>query len=320
MATFVDRKRPDWERLEELLLKVQRTGVRSLSEPEALEVARLYRKATSDLAQAQTWVRDSDVLLYLNGLVGRGHAVVYRTPQWSPRTIVDFFWREYPARVRLHAKPILSSAAILFGTLAFGFLVVSLDFEARDYVLPDSFRSVERALAEQTHWGSDITPEVAPMASAWIMTNNIRVAFLAFASGVFLGIGTFLVLSFNGLMLGAVMATLHHYGKLGMLMAFVVSHGVIELTCICIAGGAGFVLASGMIAPGDLAPRDALVERGRDAGLLILGTVPLLVLAGMIEGFISPLPIPGWMKGVFAVLPAAALVAYLLRGMRVRRA
>ena len=313
-TTFAERKRPDWERLEALLLKVQRSGVRALSEGEALEVARLYRKATSDLAQAQTWVRDSEVLGYLNGLVGRGHGVVYRTPPWSPRSIVDFFWREYPARVRHHARPVLSAAAILFGTMAFGYLIVSLDFEARDYVLPDSFRTVERSLAEQTHWGSDITPEVAPLASAWIMTNNIRVAFLAFASGVFLGIGTFLVLAFNGLMLGAVMATLHHYGKLSMLMAFVVSHGVIELACICIAGGAGFVLASGMIAPGELSARDALVERGREAGLLLLGTVPLLILAGTIEGFVSPLAIPGWIKGVFAIVPATALAAYLAKG------
>lgn len=311
---FITRKKPDWERLEALLRKIQMSGVRRLDEAEALEVARLYRKATSDLAQAQTYVRDQEVLQYLNGLVGRSHGIVYRTPSFSFRGIVDFFWWEYPARVRKHRAQVLWAAAILFGTMAFGFLVVAFDFEARDYLLPDSFRSVEKELIAQERWGEQMTAEVAPMTSAFIMTNNIRVSFLAFASGVFLGVGTFLVLAFNGLMLGAMMGMLAHYGRLGILMAFVASHGVIELTCICIAGGAGFVLASGMIAPGDLSVKDALVERGREAGLLVLGTVPLLVLAGAIEGFVSPLPIPGWSKGVFAIFPAAFLVWYLARG------
>lgn len=311
---FLSRKKPDWERLESLLRKVQMSGVRKLDEAEALEVARLYRKATSDLAQAQTFVRDAEVLQYLNGLVGRAHGIVYRTPSFSFRGIVDFFWWEYPARVRRHKAQVLWAAAILFGTMAFGFLVVAFDFEARDYLLPDSFRSVEKELIAQERWGEGMTAEVAPMTSAFIMTNNIRVSFLAFASGVFLGVGTFLVLAFNGLMLGAMMGMLAHYGRLGILMAFVASHGVIELTCICIAGGAGFVLASGMISPGDLSVKDALIERGRESGMLVLGTVPLLVLCGVIEGFVSPLPVPGWTKGVFAIFPAMFLVWYLLHG------
>ena len=311
--SFVTHKKPDWERLEALLHKAQSAGVRGLSEGEALDIARLYRKATSDLAQAQTFVRDADVLHYLNGLVGRGHAVVYRSPSFSFRPALAFFLHEYPSRVRRHWRPVVAAAVILFGTMLFGFLLVALDFEARDYLLPDSFRSIERHLAEQDRWATELTPEVAPAASAFIMTNNIKVCFLAFASGAFLGVGTALVLAFNGLFLGAVMGTIHHYGKLGMLMAFVASHGVIELTCICIAGGAGFVLAQGLVAPGKLSVRDALVERGRDAAMLLLGAVPLLVIAGLIEGFISPLAIPHWMHGVFAIFPAAALVIYLTR-------
>lgn len=311
---FLARKKPDWDRLEALLHKIQTAGLRRLDEEEALEVARLYRKATSDLAQAQTWVRDGDVLQYLNGLVGRAHGVVYRTPSFSLRGIVDFFWTEYPARVRRHARPVLAAAAILFGAMAFGYLVVRLDFDARDYIVPDFYRQQERALAEQERWGEGMTSETAPLWSAWLMTNNIRVAFLAFATGVFLGVGTFLVLAFNGLMIGGLLATMQHHGRLSILLAFIASHGVVELACICLAGGAGFVLASGIVAPGDLRVRDAVVERGRESGLLVLGAVPLLVLAGVIEGFVSPLPVPGWTKGVFAILPAAFLAWYLSRG------
>jgi len=311
---FISRKKPDWERLEALLRKVQTSGVRRLQEDEALEVARLYRKATSDLAQAQTYVRDAEVLQYLNGLVGRSHGIVYRTPSFSFRGIVDFFLWEYPARVRRHKAQALWAAAILFGTMGFGFLLVAFDFEARDYLLPDGFRTIEKELVSQERWAEQMTAEIAPMSSAFIMANNIRVTFLAFATGVFLGLGTFLVLAFNGLQLGAIMGVVHHYGRLGILMAFVASHGVIELACICIGGGAGFVLASGMVSPGDLSVKDALIERGRESGLLVLGTVPLLVLAGTIEGFVSPLPIPGWTKGVFAIFPAMFLVWYLLHG------
>ena len=315
--TFLARKRGDWDRLEALLRKIQTTGLRRLEEEETLEVARLYRKATSDLAQAQTWVRDAEVLQYLNGLVGRAHGVVYRTPSFSLRGIADFFWIEYPARVRRHAKPVLAAAAVLFGAMAFGYLVVFFDFDARDYIVPDFYRMQEKALAQQERWGEGMTTETAPLWSAWLMTNNIRVAFLAFATGVFLGIGTFLVLAFNGLMIGGLLATMQHHGRLGILLAFIASHGVVELACICLAGGAGFVLASGIVAPGDLRLRDAMVERGRESGLLVLGAVPLLVLAGVIEGFVSPLAVPGWTKGVFAIVPAAFLAWYLSRGRRV---
>jgi uncharacterized membrane protein SpoIIM required for sporulation len=312
--SFVRRKRPDWERFEALLRKIEGGGLHRLSEAETLEVARLYRKTTSDLAQAQTFVRDADVLHYLNGLVGRGHGVVYRTPSFSSRSIFEFFWNEYPARVRANARFVLAAAAILFGAMLVGFSVIAFDFEARDYVLPDDFRFVEKKLAEQDHWGSEITPEAAPEVSAFIMTNNIRVSMQAFAAGVFLGIGTTIVLAFNGFQIGGIMAVLAHYGKATMLVSFVVGHGVIELTCICIAGGAGFVLASGMIAPGDRSVKDALVERGRESALLVLGTVPLLVIAGTIEGFVSPLPVPLWAHVAFAVLPASALIAYLGKG------
>lgn len=314
--SFVARKRPDWERLEALLAKIDSSGVSGLPEAEALEVARLYRKATSDLAQAQTFVRDADILHYLNGLVGRGHGVVYRTPSFSWRAAAAFFWNEYPARVRRHGRSVLAAAGILFGAMAIGFSLIAFDFEARDYVLPDDFRYVEKKLAEQDHWGAEITPEAAPQVSAFIMTNNIRVSMQAFAAGIFLGIGTTLVLAFNGFQIGGILGVLAHYGKATMLLSFVVGHGVIELTCICIAGGAGFVLASGIVAPGDLSVKDALTERGRDAALLVLGTVPLLVVAGTIEGFVSPLPVPFWAHAAFAVLPAAALVYYLSRGAR----
>lgn len=318
-AGFVARKRPDWERLEALLRKIDSRGVRALSEEETIEVARLYRKATSDLAQAQTFVRDAEILHYLNGLVGRGHGVVYRTPSFSWRSVVGFFWREFPARVRAHKVACLSAAALLFGAMAIGYLVIAFDFGARDYILPDDFRYVEKKLAEQDHWGSEITPQEAPAVSAFIMTNNIRVSMQAFAAGIFLGLGTALVLAYNGFQIGGILGVLAHYGKATMLLSFVVGHGVIELTCICIAGGAGFVLARGLVAPGDRSVRDALVEEGREAALLALGTVPLLVVAGTIEGFVSPLPLPFWAHAAFAVVPASALVAYLSRGMRMRR-
>ncbi len=311
--SFVEEKRQDWRRLDELLRAVESRGLRSTGEEELREAVRLYRKATSDLAQAQTFARDPEVLALLNGLVGRGHGLLYRTPPLRVRSAVEFLWRGFPERVRRHRKGVAAAAAILFGTMAFGFLLVTVDFEARDFLLPDGFRAIEKSLAEQDRWAAELTPEVAPAASAWILTNNIRVALLAFAGGIFFGFGAVVVLAYNGLMIGAVMGTIHHYGKLTMLVAFMVPHGVIELTCICIAGAAGMALGSGLISPGERSVRDALVERGRDAALLALGTAPLLVVAGAIEGFISPLPIPPMAAGLFALLPASALAWYLLR-------
>lgn len=309
---FVKEREPEWQALEALLERTRSDGVKSLSEDELLRLARLYRSATSDLARARSFVRDEGTIRYLNDLVGRGHGVVYRTRSAPLARMGRFLLWGYPALVRKNARLVLVAAVLLFGSGFFGYAVVHWDYDARAAVIPASMAPIETTLEERERW-ADVDAEGAPFVASQIFTNNIRVSLLAFAMGIFAGIGTVLVLLFNGISLGGVFGLAEHYGVLDVLMVFVVSHGVIELTCICISGAAGLRVGSALILPGARSVRDALIERGREAVLLMLGTLPLLVLAGLIEGFVSPLPTPTWFQLTFAVLPATFLVWYLLR-------
>jgi len=143
------------------------------------------------------------------------------------------------------------------------------------------------------------------------MTHNIKVTLAAFAGGILFGVGTVVALVYNGIILGAVSGIFANYRESPHLWAFILPHGVIELTAICIAGGAGLWLASGFLLPGRVTRRQALVERGRESILLLAGTVLMLVVAGLIEGFISPSHLPNPVKLALAGLFATLLVAYL---------
>jgi uncharacterized membrane protein SpoIIM required for sporulation len=140
--------------------------------------------------------------------------------------------------------------------------------------------------------------------------------FNAFALGALLGVGTLFIMAYNGLSIGAVLALTYRAGFGDELVAFMAGHGVIELSCIFIAGGAGLLFGNAILAPGDLSRFDALRLRGREAVHLIIGCVPLLVVAGTIEGFISPAPISPAFKYSVAAVTGVALYTYLLLGGR----
>jgi uncharacterized membrane protein SpoIIM required for sporulation len=170
-------------------------------------------------------------------------------------------------------------------------------------------------ISAHNHWWESLNGQ-NPVGSSSIMTNNIKVTFSAFAFGALLGIGTLLVLLFNGASIGAVLALVYRAGYGNDLVTFMVGHGVIELSCIFICGGAGLLIGSAMLMPGDLSLGDSLKYRGMEAIKLVIGCVPLLVVAGTIEGFISPAPINPLIKYGIAALTGIALYGYLFFGGR----
>jgi uncharacterized membrane protein SpoIIM required for sporulation len=151
-----------------------------------------------------------------------------------------------------------------------------------------------------------------PVMASAIATNNVQVTFLAFAGGILAGLGTVLVLVGNGVSIGAVYGLFASYGLDRFLLAFVLPHGVIELTAICIAGGAGLWLGSALLVPGRRTRGEALVERGREAVSLLAGTTLLLLVAGALEGFVSPSSLPFALKAAVSALSAVLLGGYLL--------
>ena len=307
---FINERKNVWKRLEELLQLLDRMTLRKLHREEVRELGRIYRRTASDLAIARAESRDPRLINYLNSLVIRAHGRIYRADAQGGRRIRDFFGREFPRTFRRTFRYTATAFGVflLFTAIAFFGTRQDPDFSEFAGVSP-FFREV--VINHRTHWWERLN-EANQIGSSAIFTNNIRVTFYAFALGALFGLGTLYVLAFNGAQFGAIVALTYRAGfGNDLLLGFVISHGVIELTCIFIAGGAGLLIGTALLMPGNLSRADALKSRGLDAVRLIVGCIPLLVIAGIIEGFISPQPMPAGIKIGIGVLTGITLYSYL---------
>src|ERR1044072_1048305 len=307
---FINERKNAWQRLEGLLHLLDRMTLRRLHREEVRELGRIYRRTASDLAIARAESRDPRLINYLNSLVIRAHGRIYRSDAQGGRRIRDFFARDFPLTFRRTWRYTATAFGVflLFGLIAFFGTRHDPDFSEFAGISP-FFR--ELVINNRTRWWEDLN-EANQIGSSQIFTNNIKVTFYAFALGAMLGIGTLYVLAFNGAMFGAILALTYRAGFGNDLVAFVVGHGVIELSCIFIAGGAGLLIGTALLMPGNLSRADAFKSRGMEAVRLIVGCVPLLVIAGIIEGFISPAPIHPAIKFTVAGITGLALYSYLL--------
>ena len=312
---FVARRRASWERLEALLRQAQGRNGHSMSAAELEELGRAYRRVTSDLAVARRDFPQDRVARYLEQLAGRAHPVVYRREAAGWAEVKGFFARDFP-RAFQEAGPYTALAFLLFAIpFTASFLAVLINpLVGRIMPLPPDFvDSVERG----QNW-MQITGAERSLAASMIMTNNIQVAFLAFAGGALLGLGTVYVLMENGLILGAVAGMAATHGLGDAMVGFVAAHGGIELTVVFIAGGAGLRLGHSILSPGLLSRPAALAEAARRSIRLIFGCAPLLMIAGTLEGFISPSSLPIAAKLAIGGTATVLLYVYLLRPIRER--
>ena len=307
---FINERKTAWQRLEGLLHLLDRMTLRRLHREEVRELGRIYRRTASDLAIARAESRDPRLINYLNSLVIRAHGRIYRADPQGGRRVRNFFARDFPLAFRRTWRYTATAFGVflVFGLIAFFGTRHDPDFSEFAGISP-FFR--EMVINNRTHWWEDLN-EANQIGSSQIFTNNIRVTFYAFALGAMFGLGTLYVLAFNGAMFGAIIALTYRAGFGNDLLAFVVGHGVIELSCIFIAGGAGLLIGTALLMPGNLSRADAFKSRGLEAVRLIVGCIPLLVIAGIIEGFISPAPISPVIKFTIAGLTGIALYAYLL--------
>jgi len=320
LTTFITKRRPEWRRLEEVLRRVEGSGLGSLDEDQAVEFGQLYRRAASDLNQAQTFVSGDATVQYLNDLVARCYLVIYAKPTGRrPWALLSYFIWGFPVIFRSHLRAVLLATAITTAGALFGFLVSYWDSTAPSFLLPSDFPTIQ-----PSEEGEDTTPvastgELAAFSSL-LFRNNMSVSLAAFAMGITFGVGTAWLLWYNGILMGVLGAVFLQAGQLRAFLTGVLPHGVLEIPAILIAGGAGFILAHGLIQARPWPRRQELARAGKEALLLVAGCFPLLVVAAILEAVVARAPdrylASGFKLAVAAVFALLFIIYVFLLGWK----
>lgn len=244
LPSFVQRRKPDWDALEQLLSR-RTSGTLTLRDLDSLD--RLYRRASADLARAQSFYPQTLATRHLNSLVGAAYASIYRPRPGRLAQLRAFYRDELPRLFRKEAGYIALSAAVFLLGILLGALVVLAEPQGAEFLVPSSMRE---QLSRKEIWTDDILAATPPgVVSSQIATNNLTVMVSTFGSGLLLGLGTLFLLAFNGVHLGSVGAFAYSEGMLAKLFDFIAAHGPVELSVIVIAGGAGLMLGHALIEP-----------------------------------------------------------------------
>jgi uncharacterized membrane protein SpoIIM required for sporulation len=309
---WLNKRRPYWDRLAGLLGQAGAGGVRQLSRAELRETALLYRQAASDLSTLRQDTTARAYAEHVNQLLARAHHIIYSSRRKGFKPVFLFLRDEYPALVQRNIHYVLLSLIIMLGGAALGSVLTLARPQFMRHMLgPQMVETIER----HEMWTHSIVG-VKPMATSAIMTNNLTVCFEAFAGGIFFGILTIYAMFFNGLLLGVIGVACQQHGMAIDLWSFVAPHGSLELPSIVLSGAAGLRLAHGVLFPGLYRWRDSVALAGAEATRLIAGIIPLLVIAGSLEGFFSPTEAPVWLKFTVGGLLFTLLVVWLFRPVK----
>jgi uncharacterized membrane protein SpoIIM required for sporulation len=304
---WIEKRKPYWAKLESLLNQSNIGGLKSLSRSDLQELSLLYRQTAADLAAIREDRGSVHFARYINQLLVRAHNTIYSGDRASPMAALSFFWTTYPAAFRRHLKHCL--LAVLIFAIA-GFVGAVLTYQNPDFKAKLLGPQMVETIDRHEMWTHSIVG-IKPLASSAIMTNNMSVGFTTFALGITAGLGTIYMMAFNGLLMGVIGMACYLAGMSLQLWSFVAPHGVLELPAIFIAGGAGFRIAQGLLFPGVLPRRDSLARAGLEAVKLLVGTVPILIIAGLIEAFVSPTGLAIPLKFMMAAALFVLLNVYL---------
>lgn len=306
-AVFRRRYEPLWAELEELL---KRRGKRR----DAARLGKLYRETTGHLSFARTYFPDLDVTAYLNGLVGRAHSFLYGKSEGQWMDVGRFFAVEFPAAVRRNIAFFAVSWGIMLVGMVVGFVTVLRSTSALYALLPASFVQGFNPMQAGPHAVDQ------PLMASLIMTHNIFVTFQAFIGAFTLGLLTMWALYYNGLLLGALAALFLRSHRSLIFWSLILPHGFTELTAIAVAGGAGLLVGYRLIVPGIFTRAESLRRSAADGARMLAGVMTMLVIAGTIEGFLTPSHLSLAFKYVFAFATALAWVIYFTFAGRRRTA
>ena len=306
---FVKKHRDDWKDLEQLITRIHKER-NKLNGKDIDHFHKLHQKTTQHLSYSQTYFENEDVTPYLNGLVSKSHNLLYKDQMSSMKQIGYFFSTKFIGLLTEQWKFVCIAMVLLtLGAVGAFFSVLNDPLHLYSVLPADMARAFD---PEQLGAGHDSINST--LMSAELMTNNIQVAILAFAGGITFGLLTVFILIYNGIILGAIAALFWHYGMTYEFWAYIVPHGIIELTAIFIAGGAGLLMGYKLFVPGHYTRTYQLKEQAKRSVQLLLGTIPLFVIAGLIEGFITPAAISLEAKYFVAILTVLGLILYVAIG------
>ena len=325
LPRFIEAERPSWSELEAVLDRLGAEPDGRLSIEEAKRFHFLYQKISADLGRIATFASEPELRRYLESLVGRAYAEIHETRErgvrWHPlRWLAD----EFPAAFRRHAWAFSLASLVTLAGMIFGGFAVALDDEAKTAIMPGQFANHlgdprERVAEEEAAEGDALAGRHSSFAGQ-LMTNNIGVSIKAMALGMTWGLGTLVLLFYNGVILGLVSVDYVLAGQTVFLLGWLLPHGSFEIPAILIGGQAGFVLGKALIGRGDRAPLARRLRAvGRDVATLIGGVAVMLVWAGIIESFLSQHHqprIPYWVKIAFGAAELILLVWFLTRDWR----
>ena len=286
---WIARREPNWKRLDNLLQLAETKGIKYLSAQEIKDLASLYRSVSADLARARTNKVGQILTQDLQKLTSRGYNQVYqgsKRQEWQQ--VKEFYLWGFPKIVRESWKYIAIATGIFFltGIIAWWYGWRDPTFIA--ITVPSHL--IEKVQEDGELWMGSIVG-IEPLASSNITINNLSVSFGAIAGGITAGLYTIYIMAINGLLIGAVATLVGKNGLAYPFWAFVFPHGSLELPAIFLAGGAGLLIGKAMIFPGQYRRIDAIKANSIKAAQLLFGIIPMLIVAGTIEGFFSPSPV-----------------------------
>ena len=288
MPQNAEDKQLQWGRFAERVQRLNRQGPRALRRLSSAELAKLiddYQALSADLARARSMDADKATVSHLNRIAVAGHNLLYgQMRRQAIRDEIDWFG-SFARRVRRHGGAVALAALMLFGSALVSYTAVLFNPALGYDLLDESFIEFDPASRENLH---NIPSLARPVVSSTIIANNIQVTFLVFGLGLTAGVGTTALLIFNGIHLGSVAGWMTLHGKERALWGWIMPHGGTELLAICLAGAAGYLLADAIVAPGQVRRSTALKQVGGDALVIEIGCMAMLIVAGLIEGFVSP--------------------------------
>lgn len=318
LQRFLNAEQPYWAELERQLEKLEAEPNLRMSLEQLSRFHLLYERTAADLARVTTFSSEPETRRYLESLVARAYGEIHETRARRGRPgLVPWFFNTLPQTFRRHVRAFYLSLAITLAGCAFGGLAIGLDPASKSVLMPfpQLLQDPAKRVAEEERATTDRLAGRKSSFSAFLMTHNTRVSILTLAMGMTWGIGTLVMLFYNGIMLGAVAVDYIRAGQAKFLLGWLLPHGVIEIPAILIAGQAGLLLALALIGWGKRVPlRARLRAVSRDLMTLIFGVGLLLVWAGFVEGFLSQYhePVmPYSVKIAFGLVELLLLILFL---------